>query len=227
MTKKEKNEALPRGRQAGVCLHITSLPGPFGIGEIGRHARDFVDAMVDMGLSVWQFLPTGPTAYGDSPYQPLSTFAGNELFIDIGELLAMGLLDPSDVQELSALPADYVDYGPLIRSKNRVLRVATGRFSTLADPELKSAFKEFVRKHDDSWLHDYALFRILKTQHGERPWPEWQARYVHRDAAAMRELEASTTVEIEAIKISQFLFHLQWGQLRQYANGKGVSLFGD
>ncbi|MDH5213498.1 MAG: 4-alpha-glucanotransferase, partial [Gammaproteobacteria bacterium] len=215
------------GRQAGVCLHITSLPGPFGIGEIGRHARDFVDAMVEMGLSVWQFLPTGPTAYGDSPYQPLSTFAGNELLIDVGELIAMGLLDETDVQELAVLPKDFVDYGRLIAIKNKALQKATARFAARTDPGLRTAFQEFVQKHDKSWLHDYALFRILKTQHGERPWPEWQPRYVHRDAAAIRELEVSTATEIDAIKISQFLFHLQWGQLRQYANGKGVSLFGD
>ncbi len=86
MTDKSKEQVLPRGRQAGVCLHMTSLPGPYGIGEIGRQALRFVDTMKNMQLGVWQFLPTGPTAYGDSPYQPLSTFAGNELLIDIDEL---------------------------------------------------------------------------------------------------------------------------------------------
>ncbi|HSG58515.1 MAG TPA: 4-alpha-glucanotransferase, partial [Woeseiaceae bacterium] len=79
MTDTEQGQTLPPGKQAGVCLHITSLPGPYGIGEIGQGARDFVDAMARMRLSVWQFLPLGPTAYGDSPYQPLSTFAGNEM----------------------------------------------------------------------------------------------------------------------------------------------------
>jgi 4-alpha-glucanotransferase len=79
-------------RQAGVSLHFTSLPGHYGIGEIGRHARAFIDRLRDMNLTVWQFLPTGPTAYGDSPYQPLSTFAGNEMLIDIGELIDNGFL---------------------------------------------------------------------------------------------------------------------------------------
>jgi 4-alpha-glucanotransferase len=181
MTGKEKNEVLPQGRHAGVCLHISSLPGPYGIGEIGQHARAFVDAMVDMRLSVWQFLPTGPTAYGDSPYQPLSTFAGNELLIDVGELIAMNLLDETDVRELTTLPADFIDYGGLIPIKKRVLQLATARFSAQANAKQRSAYQAFVQKHNESWLHDYALFRILKTQHDERPWPEWQPKFVHRD----------------------------------------------
>ena len=111
MASSDSEIVLPPGRQAGVCLHITSLPGPYGIGEIGQSAYDFVDAMREMGLSVWQFLPTGPTAYGDSPYQPLSTFAGNELLIDIRDLVKKGLLEAEEVQELAALPADHTDYG--------------------------------------------------------------------------------------------------------------------
>ena len=104
--------ALPR--QAGVVMHITSLPGPFGIGEIGQQARAFVDAMQRMKLSVWQFLPLGPTAYGNSPYQPLSTFAGNEMLIDIQDLIARGLLCADETSTLTTLPADFVDYGALI-----------------------------------------------------------------------------------------------------------------
>ena len=102
MTQISEGSILPPGRHAGVCLHITSLPGPYGIGEIGQSAHEFVDAMNRMGLSVWQFLPTGPTAYGDSPYQPLSTFAGNELLIDIRDLIDKGLLEKAEAQELAS-----------------------------------------------------------------------------------------------------------------------------
>ncbi|MDH3338771.1 MAG: 4-alpha-glucanotransferase, partial [Gammaproteobacteria bacterium] len=123
MTQKN-NTVLPPGRQAGVCLHITSLPGHYGIGGIGAEARRFVDLMQKMQLGVWQFLPTGPTAYGDSPYQPLSTFAGNELLIDIDGLISLGLLHDSEVGALTELPHDFVDYGALIPVKNRVLRLA-------------------------------------------------------------------------------------------------------
>jgi 4-alpha-glucanotransferase len=183
--------------------------------------------MVDMRLSVWQFLPTGPTAYGDSPYQPLSTFAGNELLIDVGELIAMNLLDETDVRELTTLPADFIDYGGLIPISERVLQLATARFSAQANAKQRSAYQAFVQKHNESWLHDYALFRILKTQHDERPWPEWQPKFVHRDPVEMRALEASAAAEIEAIKVAQFFFHSQWARLRIYANAKGVRLFGD
>jgi 4-alpha-glucanotransferase len=214
-------------RQAGVCLHITSLPGPYGIGEIGEHARAFVDAMLAMQLSVWQFLPLGPTAFGDSPYQPLSTFAGNELLIDVNELIFQGFLEESEAHELTLLAHEYVDYGALIRIKMPLLRLAASRFEYNATTAMKVDFAAFKEQHDRSWLHDYALFPILKTQHDERPWPEWRPEFVHRDAAALRDLEARSADEIEAIKIIQFLFFRQWQDLQDYAHENGVLLFGD
>jgi len=223
----EDASALPAGRRAGVCQHITSLPGPHGIGEIGQHALEFVDALRDMQLSVWQFLPTGPTAYGDSPYQPLSTFAGNELMIDVGDLVARGFLDDAEVAALADLPAGYVDYGSLIPLKSALLTRAADRFRARATATLKAQYDEFLDRHDSTWLHDYALFRILKSMHGQRPWPEWQAEYVHRDTKALRRLESDTAQPVEAIKVVQFLFHYQWQRLRDYAHDRGVMLFGD
>ena len=227
MTDTEQGQVLPPGRQAGVCLHITSLPGPYGIGEIGQSAFDFIDAMKKMALGVWQFLPTGPTAYGDSPYQPLSTFAGNELLIDIRDLVAKGLLDKEEAQELASLPSGFIDYGALIPIKNRLVRLAAGRFEEKASAELKTACDTFVERNDDAWLHDYALFRILKSQHGEQPWPDWKPKYVHRDAQALKKLELTADTEIADTKVIQFLFHHQWQRLRRYANELGVRLFGD
>ena len=199
-------------RQAGVCLHIASLPGPYGIGEIGAEARAFVDKMRDMQLSVWQFLPTGPTAYGDSPYQPLSTFAGNEMLISIGDLVETGLLAEHEVEELTALPTRFVDYGALIPVKNRLLNIAAQRFRFKASDEIQAQYDAFIAANNAAWLHDYAVFRILKTRHGEQPWPEWKPEYVHRDEKALRELETSEAAKIETIKIIQFLFHYQWQQ---------------
>jgi 4-alpha-glucanotransferase len=227
MTNSESLNALPPGRKAGVCLHITSLPGPHGIGEIGEAAHRFVDAMCEMNLTVWQFLPTGPTAYGDSPYQPLSTFAGNELLIDVRDLIAKGFLEKDEAQQLAALPQDYVDYGALIPIKIRLLKLAASRFEERATPDLKAACDRFVNENNELWLHDYALYRILKTQHGERPWPEWDPEYVHRDAEAMAALEASAEARIADIKVIQFLFFEQWGRMRHYANSRGIRLFGD
>jgi 4-alpha-glucanotransferase len=214
-------------RLAGVCMHLTSLPGPYGIGEIGRHARAFIDRLLDMNLMVWQFLPTGPTAYGDSPYQPLSTFAGNEMLIDIGDLIGKGFLTDDEVGELTTLPERFVDYGSLIPIKSQLLRTAAARFRDAAGPDLQAVYGSFLAEHDEKWLHDYALFRILKTRHGERPWPEWQPEYVRRDPAAIRELETSAALEIDLIKIIQCMFYHQWRALRDYAHDKGVRLFGD
>jgi len=218
---------MPSRRQAGVCMHITSLPGPYGIGEIGRHAREFIDRMRKMKLAVWQFLPTGPTAYGDSPYQPLSTFAGNELLIDIEDLVERGFLTGDEVTELTTLPASSVDFGALIPIKQRLLTRAALRFKDIAKEELKTVFRRFLEKHDEVWLHDYALFRILKTRHDEQPWSEWRPEYVRRDEKAMRELEASAAEQIDCIKIIQCLFYYQWEALREYAHDNEVRLFGD
>ena len=214
-------------RQAGVCLHITSLPGPYGIGEIGEHAKAFIDSMQAMQLSVWQFLPLGPTAFGDSPYQPLSTFAGNELLIDVNDLICSGFLEESEAHTLTLLPHDFVDYGALIPAKLALLQLAASRFDYNASAAMKAEFDDFKQRHDESWLHDYALFRTLKTRHDERPWPEWQPQFVHREPEALRDWEASNASNIEAIKIIQYLFYRQWRELRDYARAKDVQLFGD
>ncbi|HSD69440.1 MAG TPA: 4-alpha-glucanotransferase, partial [Woeseiaceae bacterium] len=173
-----------------MCLHITSLPGRYGIGEIGEAAHGFLDTMTRMNLRVWQFLPTGPTAFADSPYQPLSTFAGNELLIDIAMLVRSGLLTSVEADSLLQLPAEFVDYGKLIPKKNALLNRAAGRFEAQSSSAVKSEFDSFMEKNDRFWLHDYATFRILKTQHGDRPWTEWHPDFVHREPGALRKLEA-------------------------------------
>ena len=227
MRPKNDHLAMPRGRRAGVCLHLTSLPGPYGIGELGAAAKSFVDTMRRMRLSVWQFLPIGPTAYGDSPYQPLSTFAGNEMLVDIGDLISLRLLNHGEVDELRTLPDRYVDYGALIPIKTRLLALAASRFEGRVGDEIFRDFSVFVEKHDETWLHDYALFRVLKSSHGERPWPEWQPEYVHRDAGALARFAEQEAARIQAIKTIQYLFFRQWWALRDYAHENGVILFGD
>ena len=218
---------LPPGRQAGICLHLTALPGAYGIGEIGADAHRFVDLIADAGVRVWQFLPTGPTAYGDSPYQPLSSFAGNELLVDVATLLDWRLLQAEETAALESLPSGHVDYGRLIPIKHALLRRAASRFRRAAPDWLQRAYDEFLERHDRAWLHDYALFRLLKTEHGERPWPDWHKDYVHRDAAALRKLEAQRAGDLELIKIVQFLFDAQWQELGRHAATRGVWLFGD
>ena len=218
---------LPLKKQAGMCLHVTSLPGKYGIGEVGNAAHDFIDALASMNLAVWQLLPTGPTAYGDSPYQPLSTFAGNELLIDIESLIRLGLLKPSEADTLCDLPRDTVDFGRLIPLKYALLSQAAGRFASRADSRLKADFDQYLEDNDECWLHDYAIYRVLKSLHCEKPWPEWDQPFAHRDGAAIAKFENDAGERIACIKILQFLFHHQWNALHSYASEMGIGLFGD
>ena len=217
---------LSTGRRAGVVMHITSLPGEHGIGDIGESAHAFVDALVEMDLGVWQFLPLGPTAYGDSPYQPLSAFAGNANLIGLQQLIELGLLQETEVADLSSLPSDHVDYGQLIPAKRGLLRQAAARFLSCTDSGLVAEFEEFLHR-ERRWINDYALFRVLKTRHDERPWPEWASPFVRREAAALNKVAAEERDSIDTVLVTQFLFDRQWRQLKLYAARRGVTLFGD
>ena len=218
---------LPGTPVAGIGAHFVSLPGPFGIGDIGDAAHAFVDTLAEMQVGVWQFLPTGPTAYGDSPYQPLSAFAGNEMLIGIEPLQRMGLVDAPGVEALTDLPVDTVDYGRLIPLKHALLAKVAGRFADRADAGLRIAYEEFLHQHGAAWLDDYAAYRILKTMHGEKPWPEWEPSFVHREPAAMGGVLGQRREAVENIKVVQFLFDQQWRALKDYAGKRGVKLFGD
>ncbi len=223
----ESSTVLLAGRRAGVCLHISSLPGSFGIGEIGTAARAFVDTMNSMDLSVWQFLPLGPTGYGDSPYQALSSFAGNEILIDAADLIKLGLLSTQDCRQLSKLPASHVAFERLIPAKWRVLQIAADRFKSRASKSVKTAYAEFCAQNENAWLNDYALYRVLKSRHEQQSWNNWPECYAQREPAAMQQFATEAATAITAIKILQFLFHYQWQKLRLYAEKKGVSLLGD
>lgn len=218
---------FPGSRVAGVCMHLTSLPGDYGIGEIGDSAFRFIDALKEMEIGVWQFLPTGPTAYGDSPYQPLSTFAGNEMLIDVAGLVQLGLLTSVEADGLRGLSPDFVEYGNLIPKKGALLRRAASRFDALAGNGLKKEYRDFLKRNDRAWLHDYALYRILKAQHDQRPWGEWADKYAHRDRQALDDVAGRFSDDLETVRIVQFLFYRQWSSLRRYAAEKNICLFGD
>jgi 4-alpha-glucanotransferase len=218
---------VQRGRQAGVGLHISSLPGPHGIGDIADNSLSFIDNLVEMGIGVWQFLPLGPTAYGDSPYQPLSAFAGNANLIGFNPLIQLGLVDPGEIEVLTRLPREYTDYGSLIPVKRALLLKAADRLSARSGNGLVTEYEEFLHRNGDLWLDDYALFRVLKTAHGERPWPEWDKDYIHRMPDALDKARNKHREAIECTRITQFLFDRQWRALKDYATEKGICLFGD
>jgi 4-alpha-glucanotransferase len=217
---------LRLGRRAGVALHLSSLPGAYGIGDIADSATDFVDQLAEMKLGVWQFLPLGPTAYGDSPYQPLSAFAGNANLIGLSPLLRLGLLHEQELQPLAELPDDYTDYGRLIPLKRGLLALAAERFGA-GDNGLRTQYDEFLHANSERWLADYALFRVLKTAHGQRPWPEWDPPYVRREPGAMARARETFRDSIERTCITQFLFDRQWQALKAHAAERDICLFGD
>ncbi len=214
-------------RRAGVCLHLTSLPGPRGVGEIGRAAYRFIDAMDAMELGVWQFLPLAPTGYGDSPYQPLSVYAGNPLLIDLELLEQDGFVTADEISDLEDLPVGTVDFDRLIPLKSQILARAGERFTQVASSAMRAARDEFVAEHDSAWLHDFALFEVLRVMHQQRAWHEWDPAFARRDPAAMKALEKTARTQIEAIKSIQYLFFEQWSRLKAYAVEKRVRLMGD
>ncbi|MDH3420439.1 MAG: 4-alpha-glucanotransferase [Gammaproteobacteria bacterium] len=216
-----------RDREAGVCLHLTSLPGPHGIGTLGEPARRYIDAMRVMGLRVWQFLPIGPTGFGDSPYQSKSVYAGNPLLIALESLLQQGLVTAAEVSVLESLPRGSVSFERLIPLKSQVLARAGERFAQIASASRQSARDDFVATHDSAWLHDYALFEVLKDMHQQRAWLEWEPAYALRDPDALCALETAARAEIETVKSLQFIFFEQWNDLKAYAADHGVRLMGD
>ena len=149
----------PGYRASGILLHVTSLPSPYGIGDVGPAARAWVDRLHEAGQTWWQVLPLGPTGYGDSPYQPLSSFAGDWLLISPDDLVTDGLLRTSDIAGPS-FSATAVDYGAVTTFKHRLLHTVWANFSTGAGRELQLAYQQFRNDHTH-WLDDYALFRAL------------------------------------------------------------------
>src|SRR5436190_2960795 len=160
---------LPRA--SGILLHPTSLPGRYGIGDLGAAAYHFVDLLVAAQQKWWQILPLGPTGFGDSPYQCFSAFAGNPYLISPQFLLEDGLLDKSDLPPTD-FPVDHVDFGEVIPYKLQLLTRAWQKYKAGKGVPLKAAFEKFVRD-EAAWLNDYALFRALKDSHQGAGWIEW------------------------------------------------------
>lgn len=213
-------------RASGILLHPTSLPGRFGIGDLGRAAHDFIEFLHASGQSLWQVLPLGPTGYGDSPYQCFSAFAGNPLLVSPEELVTDGLLDERDLEGTPEFPAARVDYGETIKFKNKLLRTAFDRFRSAGDANLRTEFDSFQREHA-AWLYDYALFRAIKETQGGKAWNEWEMPLRAREPRAVAEAGARLRDEAEAHRFSQFLFFRQWAQARAACRERGIKIIGD
>lgn len=213
-------------RSSGILLHPTSLPGKYGIGDLGEWAYRFVDWLVSAKQSIWQMLPLGPTSYGDSPYQTLSAFAGNPLLISLDRLVDDGLLTPADLADVPPFPQHYVDFGWVIPYHNEKLDLAYRRFKAKATSAQTTAFKNWC-KDQDFWLDDYALYMAIKEEHGGRPWVEWEQDIALREPQALVDAHEKHAQAIDQYKFRQWLFAEQWSDLKQYANEHGVRLVGD
>ena len=207
-------------RSSGILMHITSLPGPYGVGTMGKEAYRFVDFLEEAGQNYWQILPLTPTGYGDSPYQSCSTYAGNHYLIDLDQLVNEGLLEKQEVEGCRWFVTEQrVDFGLLYQSRLAVLRKAFERF------EENTEFRSFCRKQN-AWLPDFALFMALKQKFNGMPWYQWEAPIKFRKPTALKECRTELAEEIRFYCFIQYLFYTQWEALRDYAHGKGIKIIG-
>ncbi|OAI40929.1 hypothetical protein AYO40_04100, partial [Planctomycetaceae bacterium SCGC AG-212-D15] len=218
-------EKIQSERSAGILLHPTSLPGPYGIGDLGPAAYQWVDALASARQKWWQVLPLGPTGYGDSPYQAFSAFAGNRYLISPELLIRDGVLTQDDVAGAD-FPADRVEYGPVIEFKVKVLRSAWEHYRAGKGAALRQPLEEFSRKQAH-WLDDFALFMALKDANEGECWLTWPAELVKRQPTALADARKTLAPQLAFHKFCQFLFFRQWRELRQHAQNRGIRLIGD
>jgi len=213
-------------RSSGVLMHPTSLPGRFGIGELGPEAFAFVDFLKSADQKLWQVLPLNPTGYGDSPFQCFSASAGNPLLISLEKLQESGMLAAEDLRDLPRGSEDKVDFGSVIRWKMPLLKKAAEHFLKSAATQERSDFEKF-RRDNAAWLDDFALFMAHKDLDSKLIWNQWPARMASRNPDAMRECRQRLDREIQANKYWQFEFFRQWHALREYAHANGIRIMGD
>lgn len=213
-------------RTSGILLHPTSLPGRYGIGDLGADALRFVDWLAEAGQKWWQVMPLGPTGYGDSPYQAFSAFAGNPYLISFDLLQEEGLLSPEDLADTPDFPKDAVDYGWIYVWKYPKLAQAFAHFKAGKAAHLQADFTAFCQA-EAHWLSDFALFMALKNAHQGAAWHTWPQDIRTRQPLAMQHWKDILSEQTEAIAFYQFLFFRQWNTLRAYARSKHVGIIGD
>ncbi|OQY88439.1 MAG: 4-alpha-glucanotransferase [Anaerolineae bacterium UTCFX1] len=212
-------------RTSGILLHPTSLPSPYGIGDLGPQAYRFVDWLASANCKLWQILPLGPTGYGDSPYQCFSAFAGNPYLISPDVLIQDGLLTQDDLRDAPKFPASRVNFGSLIPWKLNLLSKSFARLSA-STQDLRNGFDYFCAQNA-AWLNDFSLFMALKDSHGGKAWNTWEEPLRARKQPALDEARKKLSDDIHRHSFYQFLFFRQWESLRTYANEKGLKIIGD
>lgn len=208
-------------RQSGILMHITSLPGPYGMGTMGEKAYQFVDFLQSAGQSCWQILPLNPTGYGDSPYQSFSSWAGNPYLIDLDILVKEGLLKREELESISwETTPNRVDFGLQYTRRYPILRTAHERFVPGEEYEVFCQENAF-------WLNNYALFMAIKDNLGGAPWLTWPEGLKTCRPEALEEQRQKLGKNLDFYRFLQYQFFRQWKALRRYANGKGIRIIGD
>lgn len=207
-------------RKAGILMHISSLPSPYGIGSYGQSAYDFVDFLHEAKQTYWQLLPLGPTSYGDSPYQTFSAFANNPYFIDLDVLIKEGLLLKSEAKTSGDHPL-LVDYEKLYKERFKILKKAFHRFD-----DSDESYQHFL-KEEAFWLEDYALFMAIKHAHDGKSWLYWAENIRLRDEDVIAHLKIQLQDEINFHKFMQYEANKQYQSLKLYANARGIGIIGD
>ncbi|HMS10833.1 MAG TPA: 4-alpha-glucanotransferase, partial [Pyrinomonadaceae bacterium] len=201
-------------RASGILLHPTSLPGDYGIGDLGPEAYSFVNFLEAAGQTYWQILPLGPTGYGDSPYQCFSAFAGNPLLISPEMLVEDEFLTAEQIAARPEFPAHKVDFGAVYEWKSGLLPLAYEGFQHTTSTDIRGKFEKFQHEND-WWLDDYATYKAVKTSQSQRPWYEWPTPLKLREPGAMAAIREQLFDKIQAEKFYQFLFFRQWGLLKE------------
>ncbi|MGL5191245.1 MAG: 4-alpha-glucanotransferase, partial [Cetobacterium sp.] len=213
-----------KDRSSGILLHITSLPGDYGIGDFGKCAYEFVDFLEKSHQKYWQILPMGITGYGDSPYQSFSAFAGNPYFIDLNSLIKLDILTKDDLKSLSELNTiSNIQYDKLYIYRYKVLKKA---FLNFKNKNLLYTLNNFKNKNI-WWLENYALYMAIKDKFNDKSWLEWPRDYKFRDKKTLKKAKLELEDEINFHIFLQYLFYKQWNELKSYANNKGIKIIGD
>jgi 4-alpha-glucanotransferase len=212
-------------RSSGILLHITSLPSAYGIGDLGPEAYRWADFLAETRQSIWQILPLNPTdlAYGNSPYQSVSAFAGNPLLISPQLMVKEGFLERSDVEGVPGYGKGPIDYPAVIAGKEHLCLAAYERFKRAGKSH---EYEEFCRENS-SWLDDFALFTALREHYPGKSWTEWPQEVRDRLPGALQSLNNELYGACEKVKFLQYVFFEQWHALRAYCNRRGIQLFGD
>ncbi|HEY9843233.1 MAG TPA: 4-alpha-glucanotransferase [Candidatus Obscuribacterales bacterium] len=217
-------------RSSGILMHPTSLPGPYGIGDLGEYAYSFIDFLTATGQKLWQVMPLGPTGYGDSPYACLSAFAGNPLLISPRKLVEEGFLpmDAPALRNYPALSADKVEFEKVAAAKQEVFTASFAWFREHGRTLEQKRFVNFCEAtRNKNWLHNYALFRAIKEHYQGETWTKWEAALIARDRATLASYEQALSERVLYHKYLQYLFYKQWNELLSYARLNGIQVVGD